>query len=77
LKVIKAIIIIYSVWNLGPLHLSAALPYIAQTMQKGTAVVLLQEILIRKAQFTILSPLSLSPTRWRKANGLSCVLPCQ
>jgi len=35
-------------WNLGPLHLSAALPYIAQTMQKGAAVVLLQEVLIRK-----------------------------
>ena len=31
-------------WNLGPLHLSAALPYIAQTMQKGAAVVLLQEV---------------------------------
>jgi len=25
-------------WNLGPLHLSAALPYIAQTMQKGAAM---------------------------------------
>jgi len=35
-------------WNLGPLHLSAALPYIAQTMQKGAAVVLLQEVLVRK-----------------------------
>jgi len=35
-------------WNLGPLHLSAALPYIAQTMQRGAAVVLLQEILVRK-----------------------------
>ena len=35
-------------WNLGPLHLSAALPYIAQTMQKGAAVVLLQEVLIHK-----------------------------
>jgi len=35
-------------WNLGPMHLSAALPYIAQTMQKGAAVVLLQEVLIRK-----------------------------
>jgi len=35
-------------WNLGPLHLSAALPYIAQTMQKGAAVVLLQEVLISK-----------------------------
>jgi len=35
-------------WNLGPLHFSAALPYIAQTMQKGAAVVLLQEVLIRK-----------------------------
>jgi len=35
-------------WNLGPLHLSAVLPYIAQTMQKGAAVVLLQEVLIRK-----------------------------
>ena len=31
-------------WNLGPLHLSAALPYIAQTMQKGAAVVLLQDM---------------------------------
>ena len=35
-------------WNLGPLHLSVALPYIAQTMQKGAAIVLLQEVLIRK-----------------------------
>jgi len=35
-------------WNLGPLHLSVVLPYIAQTMQKGAAVVLLQEVLIRK-----------------------------
>ena len=35
-------------WNLGPMHLSAALPYIAQTMQKGDAVILLQEVLIRK-----------------------------
>jgi len=35
-------------WNLGPLHLSTALPYIAQAMQKGAAVVLLQEVLIRK-----------------------------
>jgi len=35
-------------WNLGPLYLSAALPYIAQTMQKGAAVVLLQEVLICK-----------------------------
>ena len=35
-------------WNLGPLHLSVALPYIAQTMQKGAVVVLLQEVLIRK-----------------------------
>ena len=35
-------------WNLGPLHLSAALPYIAKTMQKGAAVILLQEVLIRK-----------------------------
>jgi len=35
-------------WNLGPLHLSAALPYIAQTTQKGAAVVLLQAVLIRK-----------------------------
>ena len=35
-------------WNLGPLHLSTALPYIAQTMQKEAAVVLLQEVLIRK-----------------------------
>ena len=35
-------------WNLGPLHLSAVLPYITQTMQKGAAVVLLQEVLIRK-----------------------------
>ena len=35
-------------WNLGPLHLSAALPYIAQTIQKGAAVVLLQQVLIRK-----------------------------
>ena len=37
-------------WNLGPLHLqvSAALPYIAQAMQKGAAVVLLQKVLIRK-----------------------------
>jgi len=34
-------------WNLGPLHLSAALPYIAQTIQKRAAVVLLQEVLIR------------------------------
>jgi len=34
-------------WNLGPLHLFAALQYIAQTMQKGAEVVLLQEILIR------------------------------
>ena len=34
-------------WNLEPLHLSAALPYIAQTMQKGAAVFLLQEVLIR------------------------------
>jgi len=37
-------------WNLGPLHLSAALPYIAQTMQKGAVVVLLQEVLIRKGR---------------------------
>ena len=35
-------------WNLGPLNLSAALPYIAQTMQKGAVVVLLQEVLILK-----------------------------
>jgi len=35
-------------WNLGPLHLSVALPYIAQTMQEGAAVVLLQEVLIRE-----------------------------
>ena len=35
-------------WNLGPMHLSVALPYIAQTMQKGAAVVLLQEVLIHK-----------------------------
>ena len=35
-------------WNLGPMHLSVALPYIAQTMQKGAAVVLLQEVFIRK-----------------------------
>jgi len=35
-------------WNLGLLHLSAVLPYIAQTMQKGSAVVLLQEVLICK-----------------------------
>ena len=35
-------------WNLVLLHLSAALPYIAQTMQKGAAVVLLQEVIIRK-----------------------------
>ena len=36
--------------NLGPLHLSAALPYIAQTMQKGAAVVLLQEVRTRKGK---------------------------
>ena len=35
-------------WNLGPLHLSVALPYIAQTMQEGAAVVLLQEALTCK-----------------------------
>ena len=35
-------------WNLGPLHLSVALPYIEQTIQKGAAVVLLQEELTRK-----------------------------
>jgi len=35
-------------WNLGPLHLSAALPYIAQTMQRGATVVLLQEVVIHK-----------------------------
>jgi len=35
-------------WNLGPLHLSTVLPYISQTMQTGVAVVLVQEILIRK-----------------------------
>ena len=35
-------------WNLGPLHLSVALPFIAQTIQKGAAVVLLQEVLILK-----------------------------
>ena len=35
-------------WNLGPLHLSAALPYIAQTMHQGAAVVRLEEVLIRK-----------------------------
>jgi len=34
-------------WSLGPLHLSSALPYIAQTMQKRAAVVLLQEVLTR------------------------------
>ena len=70
------IFILYSVWNLGPLYLSAALPYIAQTMQKGTAVVLLLEILIRKAHFTILSPLSLPvrvlPTSFRRNGCTSC-----
>jgi len=35
-------------WNLGPLHLSTVLPCIAQTMQEKAAVVLLQEVLIRK-----------------------------
>jgi len=35
-------------WNLGPLHLSTALPYIAQTKQKETVVFLLQEVFIRK-----------------------------
>jgi len=35
-------------WNLGPLHLSAALPYIAQTMQKEAAVVLLRSYLYVK-----------------------------
>ena len=35
-------------WNLEPVHLSAALPYIAQTMQKEATVVLLHEAVIRK-----------------------------
>jgi len=35
-------------WNLGPLHLTTALPYIAKRMQERAAVVLLQEVLIRK-----------------------------
>ena len=35
-------------WRVRPLHLSTALLYIAQTMQKGAAVVLLQKLLLRK-----------------------------
>jgi len=37
-------------WNLGQLHLSTVLPYIAQTMQKGAAIVLIivQEVFIRR-----------------------------
>jgi len=33
-------------WNLGPLDIHAAQPYIAQTMRKKVAIVMLQEIRI-------------------------------
>jgi len=35
-------------WNLELLHLSMALKYITQTLQKEAAVVLLQEVFIRE-----------------------------
>ena len=35
-------------WNLGPMFLSEAMPYIARTMDKGTAIVILQEILMQR-----------------------------
>ena len=39
-------------WNLGPMFLSEAMPHIARTMDKGAAIVMLQEILIRKGKKT-------------------------
>ena len=39
-------------WNLGPMFLSEAMLYIARTMDKGAAIVMLQEILIRKGKKT-------------------------
>ena len=40
-------------WNLGLMFLSEAMPYIARNMDKGAAIVMLQEILIRKGKKTI------------------------
>jgi len=41
-------------WNLGPLGICAAQPYIAQAMRKKAAIVMLQEILIpRRSKFRV------------------------
>jgi len=41
-------------WNLGPLGIHAAQPYIAQAMRKKAAIVMLQEIRIpRRSNFRV------------------------
>ena len=56
-------------WNLGPLGIHAAQPYIAQAMRKKAAIVMLQEIRISRG-----SKFRVQRDFWRKYPDYECYI---